>query len=274
MITGLDLGSGLDQALVGFYVFFIFTGSLANKLNVPFLTRDGGLITYSKFASGVSFGPNVSTRNGMMFLYTPGILIALYFFVQIGIFIPAAIMENRGALMAVLIAVHFAKRVFESAFVHKYSGTMPVTTCLTITSLYAIMSPAHCYYAQLAPPFKTAPGELLRSIGLVLYVVGILGNFYHHYLLATLRKPGETGYKVPHGGFFDLLGGVATPHYFFELIEWLGVALVSQHVNSFMLLVGMFLYLADRATAQTEWSKTALKDEYPKTRKHMIPMLF
>ena len=54
-------------------------------------------------------------------------------------------------------------------------------------------------------------------VGLALFGVGLLGNFYHHYLLATLRSPGETKYKVPRGGCFEY---VAAPHYFFELLRF------------------------------------------------------
>lgn len=43
----------------------------------------------------------------------------------------------------------------------------------------------------------------LATIGSLMFVVGQLGNLYHHYLLATLRKPGEKGYKVPRGGLFE-----------------------------------------------------------------------
>ena len=50
-----------------------------------------------------------------------------------------------------------------------------------------------------------------------MFAVGSAGNLYHHHLLASLRKGGDTGYKVPMGGLFEL---VAAPHYLFELVAW------------------------------------------------------
>merc|ERR1711948_185335 len=90
---------------------------------------------------------------------------------------------------------------------------------------------------------------------------------YHHWLLATLRKPGDKGYKVPHGGFFEY---VATPHYFFEIVEFLGKAILSQHVFLFGTVAWMTSYLGDRAVNQSKWNREKL-DNYPRNRMLLIP---
>ena len=41
-------------------------------------------------------------------------------------------------------------------------------------------------------------------------------------LLVNLRKPGETGYKIPVGGLFDYVTGA---NFFGEIVEWTGFAL-------------------------------------------------
>ena len=38
------------------------------------------------------------------------------------------------------------------------------------------------------------------SIGLVMFLLGMAINVHSDSVLRNLRKPGETGYKVPHGG--------------------------------------------------------------------------
>lgn len=88
--------------------------------------------------------------------------------------------------------------------------------------------------------------------------------------LRCSRKPGETGYKVPRGGLFEL---VAAPHYLFELVGWAGVAVASQHALCAGFFAAMALYLADRAVAQSEWNRRKLED-YPKVRKHLVPFVF
>jgi len=275
IFTSVDVSKVPDQLTLAFYAFFIFAATLANKLHVPFLTRDGGLLTYSKFANGVNFGPTVGSRPGMVVLYTPAMLIGLVGLMQSGAPL-AAIFHNRAALVSAMMFVHFAKRALECAFLHKYSGKMPVTTVVTIAAFYSIIALCAVHYSGLAAPISSPdlPGGLLSSVGLLLFAIGLLGNFFHHYLLATLRKPGETTYKVPHGGFFDIAGGVACPHYLFELIGWGGVALTSQHVVMVTNFAAMFFYLCDRAMAQSEWNRTVLKEKYPKTRKHIFPMVF
>ena len=106
-----------------------------------------------------------------------------------------------------------------------------------------------CWYSEKVGGALEASMQT-TSIGL--FAIGLFGNFYHHHLLATLRKPGETGYKLPRGGAFEL---VAAPHYLFELIGWGAVAYAIDHI----VIVGVFLaqcaYLAERAKAQTEYNR-------------------
>ena len=52
-------------------VFFSVFAGLANVLNIPFFKRDGGLLSYSKFAAGVKLGITVPSRLGMTLVYFP-----------------------------------------------------------------------------------------------------------------------------------------------------------------------------------------------------------
>merc|ERR1711912_129354 len=109
--------------------------------------------------------------------------------------------------------------------------------------------------------------------GSAMFVVGIIGNFYHHCLLASLRtnRSGATTkrYIAPHGGLFDY---VAAPHYLFELMGWLGIAIVANHLNAYLTFGSMCSYLAGRAVSQNAWNqKVFTKDEWPSSRKNLIP---
>ena len=136
-------------------------------------------------------------------------------------------------------------------------------------------------------------------IALTLFAVGQLGNLYHHVLLARMRKPEVTEnmevvatpitaealgsappttvtpsistYKVPSGGLFSL---VTMPHYFFEVVAWLGVALAAQQLNALLVAGGMASYLSGRAVASTRWYKQRFGKAYPASRKHMVPFVF
>lgn len=115
---------------------------------------------------------------------------------------------------------------------------------------------------------------LLPSVAL--FCIGILGNFYHHYLLASLRKNGSSGettkYYAPQGGLFEY---VAAPHYLFEVIGWLGIAFASQDMTAFLNFANMTTYLSARSKNQNDWNRSKFdKDEWPPSRKNLVPFIY
>jgi len=252
----------LDVFILVLGVGFALLAGSANLMQLPFLTRTGGLLTYSKFASGLKMKGMIPSRVGMMMLYAPAMCLAIYYL----LLLPHDSTAARADLAAILTAIHFAKRTLECLFLHKYSGEMPIATTIFISVFYSITAAAVCHYSRLV----TAYDEWTYTAGLGLFTIGLAGNFYHHYLLANLRKPGEKGYKVPQGGMFEY---VATPHYLFELIGWFGLGLVSQHFFNMLFLGAMTVYLTDRAMGQDEWNRKKMPS-YPPNRKRILPFIF
>ncbi len=54
--------------------------------------------------------------------------------------------------------------------------------------------------------------------------VGYAINHHADSVLLSLRKPGETGYKIPYGGLYKY---ISCPNYFGEMVEWFGFALAA-----------------------------------------------
>jgi len=254
-----DLSNQIDLGLFVVAIVFSVTAGSANLFDIPFLNRSGGLLSYSKFAKGVKLGMNVPSRLGMFMLYFPA---CAYGYSKI------SGNENRADALAHMICAHFAKRCFECIFVHKYSGSMPAASSAFISFFYTLLAFSTSYFVEKIP--ESAFEEWTLVWGRRLFYLGLAGNFYHHYLLANLRKPGEKGYKVPRGGFFEY---VATPHYFFELIGWYGVSLASHHGMVCLFSLAMTIYLVDRAVGQSEWNRKKIRG-YPKTRGHIVPFVF
>lgn len=253
--------TSMDFFVAAYLVVFTLLAGGANFLNLPLFNRaSGGMLSYSKFAKNIKFGIDVPSRLGMTLLYLPAVPVA-YMTLQNHPDSP------RAALMAVLMIVHFGKRTLECLFLHKYSGSMPLTSSIFISSWYTPLSYFCVHYAARARPMKVGH---VPVVALGLFLTGVAGNGYHHWLLANLRKPGEKGYKIPMGGFFPL---VAAPHYFFELIGWVGVTLVSEHLLIAGATFGMTVYLFDRAVGQTLWNRRKLEN-YPETRRHIVPYIF
>jgi protein-S-isoprenylcysteine O-methyltransferase Ste14 len=257
-----DLSNKIDVATLMFQLTFVLLGLGANTLSLPLFKNNGGMFTYSKFAHGLKDrGPMLPTIVGMLMLYTPAGMYAAWACMG------TPSLGSRSALMALLTLVHFVKRDLEVLFVHKYSGHMPLLTGINGSVTYVAVAMIQCYFAAQVPADMCV--EWTWYVGVALFWVGLGGVTYHHWLLATLRKPGEKGYKVPHGGFFEY---VATPHYFFELIEFLGKAILSQHLLCLGTFVWMCCYLGDRAVNQSKWNREKMTD-YPKNRRHLLPFI-
>ena len=60
--------------------------------------------------------------------------------------------------------------------------------------------------------------------GVVLFFVGRSINLRADETLRKLRKPGESGYKIPRGGLYE---HISCPNYFGELLQWLGWAVAT-----------------------------------------------
>ena len=87
----------------------------------------------------------------------------------------------------------------------------------------------------------------LSLLGLLLFSWGMFINIQSDNILQGLRKEGETGYKIPHGGMFRL---VSSPNYMGEIIEWIGYAMIAQTAASlwfalFSLMFPKALILSD-----------------------------
>jgi hypothetical protein len=170
-----------------------------------------------------------------------------------------------------LCVLHFAKRLFETLFVHKYSGNMDIGMVISGSIYYAVAAGCISLYAK--PLELTSTPSIL---GLSAYGFGILGNLYHHYLLAQLRKgdrkiDDEDKYVVPRGGLFEY---VACPHYFCEIIELFGISIYSRTSLSYAIALVMTSYLAGRAKSTTAYYKQRLGDVYPSNRKNLIPFIW
>jgi very-long-chain enoyl-CoA reductase len=162
------------------------------------------------------------------------------------------------------VAIHFTKRVLECFFLHQFSGPIDIFTTLVIASLYSFAAGLLGWTNSTSFP---AP-DVWSVLGILIFVVGISGNFLHHKLLADLRK-NSLDYFIPKGGLFEY---VACPHYLFEILCWLGFALISRHFAAWLILLFVTCYLTARALRGLRWYQEKFKD-FPKDRKAILPFV-
>ncbi len=105
--------------------------------------------------------------------------------------------------------------------------------------------------------------------GMALFLLGMLVNWHSDNILLHLRKPGETGYKIPRGGLFRW---ISCPNYLGEMIEWGGFALLTWSLPAASFFIWTAANLIPRALAHHDWYDRTFED-YPRNRKAILPFL-
>lgn len=171
-----------------------------------------------------------------------------------------------------LIVLHFVKRELETLFVHRFSAaTMPLRNIFKNSFHYWILSGVLVAAFIYAPSSATAQGAnpLLLYPGVLLYIIGELGNLQSHLTLMGLRTSGGTERGIPQGPLFRL---VTCPNYLTETISWIAIYLVSG------LSWGVLIFAIVSVVQMAQWAKKKERryrkefgDKYKKKRYTMLP---
>ena len=105
--------------------------------------------------------------------------------------------------------------------------------------------------------------------GVVLFVAGFAINKTADEKLRNLRKNNPGEYVVPAGWLFDY---ISSPHYFGEIVEWGGWAVMTWSLPGLAFFVFTFANLFPRALSTHKWYRVNFND-YPSDRKAVIPFL-
>ncbi|KAI8063250.1 3-oxo-5-alpha-steroid 4-dehydrogenase-domain-containing protein [Gongronella butleri] len=227
----LDIIAWCSAALVGGAVM------VAREINPN--TRMG----YSKFAGLKHDSTKIPSLLGMLLIYTPSLVgscVLLAHSVRHGL--------PHVRLLTGFTVIHFLKRVYEVLFVHRYSGQSVLLDAAFISSSYLSFAMTQWYFATRVPYSLVNSRQL--CLGAALFVLGEGINFYHHKILASLRKNGNTAYKIPQGGLFRY---VWCPHYLGEIISFMAMTLLSQHGVVLVYELMAAAYLGVRARQTQKW---------------------
>ncbi len=106
--------------------------------------------------------------------------------------------------------------------------------------------------------------------GVTLFLAGYIANRWADLTLRGLRRPGETGYRIPYGGLYRW---VSCPNYLGEIVEWCGWALATWSLLGLAFAAWTFANLAPRARSHHAWYHACFP-EYPAERKALIPWIW
>jgi 3-oxo-5-alpha-steroid 4-dehydrogenase 1 len=97
-------------------------------------------------------------------------------------------------------------------------------------------------------------------------------NWHSDGILRNLRKPGETGYKIPYGGMFNYVSGA---NFFGEIVEWTGFAMACGFsIPAVSFALSTAFNIAPRAVQHHKWYYEKFGAEYKKlNRKAVIPFI-
>ena len=124
------------------------------------------------------------------------------------------------------------------------------------------------FLGSLARPLPT---EIFTTphfiLGTTMFFAGMAINIQSDNILLNLRKPGETGYKIPRGGLFRSL---SCPNHFGEIVEWTGFAILCWNIPALSFAIWTGANLVPRALSHHRWYQERFAD-YPVERKAVFP---
>ena len=106
-------------------------------------------------------------------------------------------------------------------------------------------------------------------IGVIVFFTGFIIHARSDQILRNLRKPGESGYKIPRGWLFRW---ISCPNYFGEILQWTGWAVLTWSYPGLLFALWTFFNLFPRALSNHRWYGRQFP-EYPEERNAIIPGL-
>jgi 3-oxo-5-alpha-steroid 4-dehydrogenase 1 len=216
--------------------------------------------------SSSKWGPQISNKLGWVLMEAPGMILLICF-----VWIKA---DRQNAMSLTLISLylfHYVNRTFVFPLrIRTRAKKMPLLI-MVLAIVFNLVNGSLLgyyfgYFAQYTVNELVGPRFIL---GAVLFASGVYINWDYDNRLIHLRRPGETGYKIPEGGLFKY---VSCPNLLGEIIEWTGFAIMCWNLAAVAFLVWTVANLIPRALSHHKWYKQHFGN-YPVRRKAVIPFV-
>lgn len=222
-------------------------------------------------------GPQIGWTTVFLAEYAGPLVIYLYVYGRPWIFYGET--ANAPVSQTVTIAAacwtfHYAKRLFETLFVHRFShGTMPVMNLFKNCSYYWLFTLYVAYHVN--HPQFTSPSPLQVYLSLAAFLVSEVGNLSVHVLLKDLRPPGTTVRKIPYptgNALTSLFNYVSCPNYTYEFFSWASFTVMTSCLPAGIFALAGLYQMSVWALGKHRNYKKEFSD-YPKNRKAIIPFI-
>ncbi|WP_456462315.1 DUF1295 domain-containing protein [Reichenbachiella sp.] len=210
------------------------------------------------------WGIEISNKWGWIIMELPSFLIMLYF----------CVISKSNAYSYFLFGlwlIHYFNRTFIFPLRIKTKGKrMPLVIAGSAILFNGVNASLNGYYLCYLSTFDI--GDFMNTnflLGILLFFTGFIINQKSDDYLIKLRKPGESGYKIPNGWLFEY---VSCPNHLGEVIQWAGFALIAYNYAALSFLIWTLANLVPRAIKHHRWYQEKFP-EYPSKRKALIPWM-
>ena len=147
---------------------------------------------------------------------------------------------------------------------------MPARNIFKNSAHYWLLAGANIAYWIYKPNSPTARqhNPIFLYGGLLLFVLGELGNLSTHITLRNLRSAGGKERGIPSGLGFDL---VTCPNYMFETIAWTGIAAVTWSLSTLLFVIVAVGQMGVWAGGKEKKYRREFGDKYTKKRSVILP---
>ncbi len=247
-----------NQVLIGVFIAAVLVTVILLLIDAPYgkHDRDG-------------WGPGINVRLGWFLLELPSFAFFLWFYLS---------GDFRFALVPMILFLMYEIHYFHRTFIYPLQIRVKPGAKEKIL-LLAMGIPFNAANGYLNGSYISTYADHLHTIawltdprfiiGVLVFFAGFALNKQSDAILKNLRKPGETGYKIPYGGGFKF---VSCPNYTGELLQWTGFAIASWSLAGLAFVAFTAANLVPRALSSHRWYKEKFAD-YPTNRKAVIPYI-
>lgn len=213
------------------------------------------------------WGPLIPARAGWILMESPACLAYL------GIYLAGDHRAHSTPLVLLALwQLHYFHRAFIFPFRMRAGGkTMPAS----VAAMALLFNGWNAYInARWISHLGDYPSSWLAEprflAGAALFLGGLAANVWADTVLLRLRRPGESGYRIPRGGLYEL---IACPNYLGEILEWIGWAVATWSLPGAAFAVFTAANVGPRAGDHLRWYREKFPD-YPRSRKALIPFVW
>lgn len=222
-------------------------------------------------------GPQIGWSTVFLCEYAGPLAVYLWVYQRPWIFfgdVSQATYSTTAHIAAACYTVHYAKRLYETLFIHRFShATMPLMNLFKNCAYYWGFTAYVAYH--VCHPLFTPPSSLQLYIGLGGFALCELGNLSTHIALRNLRPAGTRVRKIPvpdSNPLTQLFNFVSCPNYTYEVGSWICFSVLTSCVPAFIFAIAGFYQMAVWALGKHRNYKAEFKN-YPKSRKAIVPFV-